>query len=59
MLHSEILCKLSLLAYGKGNLHMSVFDGTEKANMTLKDVLHVPKIQKKVVVFTFHDREGC
>ena len=36
-----------LYAYGKGTFHLSVFDGLEKINVTLIDVLYVPKIQNK------------
>ena len=48
-LHVQLADDSVLLAYGKGNLHLSVFDGTEKVNITLKDVLYVPKIQKRLL----------
>ena len=48
-LHVKLADDSVLLAYGKGNLHLSVFDGTEKVNITLKDVLYVPKIQKRLL----------
>ena len=38
-----------LHAYGKGTVHLSLFDGLEKINVTLKDVLYVPKIQNKLL----------
>ena len=38
-----------LHAYGRGTVHLSVFDGLEKINVTLKDVLYVPKIQNKLL----------
>ena len=38
-----------LLAYGKGTVHLSVFDGLEKVNVVLNDVLHVPGIQNKLL----------
>ena len=38
-----------LHAYGKGTVHLSVFDGLEKINVTLKDVLYVPEIQNKLL----------
>ena len=49
-----------LLAYGEGNLHLSVFR-QHKANMILQDVIHVPKNQstEKVSVFVLHDRKRC
>ena len=37
-----------LHAYGKGTVHLSVFDGLEKINVTLKDVLYVLKIQNRL-----------
>ena len=36
-----------LHAYGKGAVHLSVFDGLKKISVTLKDVLYVPKMQNK------------
>ena len=48
-LHVKLADDSVLLAYGKGNLHLSVLDGTEKVNITLKDVLYVPKIQKRLL----------
>ena len=48
-LHVKLADDSILLAYGKGNLHLSVFDGTEKVNITLKDVFYVPKIQKRLL----------
>ena len=41
-----------LHAYGKGTVHLSVFDGLEKINVTVKDVLYVPKIQNKLLSVT-------
>ena len=38
-----------LHAYGKGTVHLSVFGGLEKINVTLKDVLYIPKIQNKLL----------
>ena len=38
-----------LFAYGKGNVHVLVYDGEEKLNVTLKDVFYVPKIQHKLL----------
>ena len=38
-----------LHTYGKGTVHLSVFDGLEKISVTLKDVLYVPKIQSKLL----------
>ncbi len=38
-----------LLAYGKGNVKLSVYDGKERINVMLQDVLYVPKIQKKLL----------
>ena len=37
-----------LHAYRKGTVHLSVFDGLEKINVTLKDVLYVLKIQNNL-----------
>ena len=48
-LHVKLADDSVLLACGKGNLHLSVFDGTENVNITLKDVLYVPKIQKRLL----------
>ena len=38
-----------LHGYGKGTVHLSVFDGLEKINVMLEDVLYVPKIQNKLL----------
>ena len=38
-----------LLASGKGDLHASVYDGSEKVELLLSDVLYVPKIQNKLL----------
>ena len=38
-----------LHAYGKGNVHLSIYDGTEKIGIVLKDVLFVPKIKNKLL----------
>ena len=38
-----------LFSYGKGDVHLSVYNGTEKVNIALKDVLYVPKIQNKLM----------
>ena len=48
-----------LLSYGKGNLHLSVFDGTEKVNITLSDVLFVPKIQNKLLSLPSMTEKGA
>ena len=48
-LHVKLADDSVLLAYGKGNLHLSVFDGTEKVNIILKDVLYVAKIQRRLL----------
>ena len=34
-----------VLAHGKGNLKFSIYDGTEKLELLLNDILFVPKIQ--------------
>ena len=38
-----------LFAYGKGNLRVLVFDGKEKLNIMLKEVLYVPKLRNKLL----------
>ena len=38
-----------LNSYGKGDVYLTVYDGTEKVNVVLKDVLYVPKIQTKLL----------
>jgi len=58
-LHKFIICKdplkvkladnSVLMAYGKGNIHLSVYDGTEKVDLHLNDVLYVPKLQNKLL----------
>eukprot|EP00111_Clytia_hemisphaerica_P023199 TCONS_00068237-protein len=37
-----------LYSYGKGDVHLTVKDTTEKVKIVLKDVLFVPKIQNKL-----------
>lgn len=37
-----------LLSYGKGDVSLTVFNGKEKVNLTLKDVLYVPKLQNNL-----------
>ena len=39
----------TLNSYGKGDVYLTVYDGTEKVNVVLKDVLYVPKIQTKLL----------
>ena len=39
----------TLLAYGKGNVRLPVYDGLTKVNVTLHDVLYVPRIQTKLL----------
>ena len=34
--------------YGKGDVHLSVSNGTENVNIVLNDVLYVPKLQNKL-----------
>ena len=34
-----------LTSYGKGDVYLTVYDGTEKVNVVLKDILYVPKVQ--------------
>ena len=38
-----------LNSYGKGDVYLTVYNGTEKVNVVLKDVLFVPKIQTKLL----------
>ena len=38
-----------IFAYGKGELQLILYDGKDKVNATLKDVLYVPKIQKNLL----------
>ena len=38
-----------IFAYGKGELQLVLYDGKDKVNATLKDVLYVPKIQKNLL----------
>ncbi len=38
-----------LLSYGKGNVKLSMFDGSKKIELTLSYVLFLPKIRKKLV----------
>ena len=39
----------TFLAYGKGKVYLSVYDGTRKVNVSLNDVLYVPRIQNKLL----------
>ena len=41
-----------IFAYGKGELQLVLYDGKDKVNATLKDVLYVPKIQKNLLSLT-------
>ena len=38
-----------LYAYGKGNIGLTVFNENETVNITLKDVLYVPKLRNKLL----------
>ena len=46
--HVKIADDHILYAYGKGNAYLTVLNGDEKLNITLKDVLFVPKLQSKL-----------
>ena len=39
----------TVLAHGKGKVKLSVYDGTKRVNVTLHDVLYVPKIRNKLL----------
>ena len=39
----------TLLPYGKGEVALFAYDGTQKVNITLHDVLFVPRIQNKLL----------
>ena len=48
-----------LLAYGRRVFHLTVFDGTEKVNVSMNDVLYVPKIQKRLRSLTSMKEKGA
>lgn len=39
----------SVFAYGKGDIRIEVFDGSKKYDLSLKDVLYVPRIKKQLL----------
>ena len=48
-----------LLAYGKGSLRFSIYDGTERVELFLSDVLFVPKIQNKLLSLPVMTEKGA
>ena len=48
-----------LYAFGKGDVYVSVYNGTEKVNVALKDVLYVPKIQNKLFLLPSITEKGA
>ena len=48
-----------LFSYGKGDVHLSVYNGTEKVNIALKDVFYVPKIQNNVMSLPSMTQKGA
>ena len=45
-----------LNSYGKGDVYLTVYNGTEKVNVVLKDVLFVPKIQTKLLSLSISEK---
>ena len=48
-----------LFSYGKGDVYLAVYDGTEKVNVMLKEVLYVPKIQNKLLSLPSMTEKGA
>ena len=48
-----------LHGYGKGTVHLSVFDALEKINVTLKDILFVSKKQNKLLSLSSITNKGA
>ena len=48
-----------LYSYGKGDVYLTVYDGAEKVNVVLKDVLYVPKLQNKLLSLASMTEKGA
>ena len=48
-----------ILANGKGNIQVSVYDGAEKVKLLLTDVLYAPKIRSKLVSLPAMTEKRC
>ncbi|XP_065052348.1 uncharacterized protein LOC135681697 [Rhopilema esculentum] len=49
----------TLLAYGKGKVALFAYDGIQKVNVTLHDVLFVPRIQNKLLSLPTMTEKGA
>ena len=56
----QLIDDIVLYGYGKGNVHLTVLNGSDKTNVVLNDVLFFWKIQNKIFSLPSNTKKkGC